>query len=123
MRSTNVLKGVNRQALRRWLTGINGHGIMAPAFFRKMGFSPSLVHKYTKVHQSFPGDLKETILLPDGKVAAAVRGVYELEFVEALAERLGVNMTTVGFAHGRGRQAEIYASACLAILDRSSRKK
>ena len=102
-----MLETVDKPALRDWLNGTRGLGILAPAFFIRMGFPKSFVEKLDRVHQSGPG--KEAIA-HEGRVVTSADGVYELEFLRVLADELGLSVEE---ARGRQRTAELYANAIL----------
>jgi hypothetical protein len=112
--SEDILKGVDRDALRKWLKESDGYSIMDPNFFIKMGFSPEFLEPYSRAHKS--GEGKYAITDHNGKLLRHCFGVYELDFAWLLGRRLQCD-NGAGMFHGRGRQFRWLVAAILKHLD------
>jgi hypothetical protein len=109
------LNNVNIEMLQQFLKEeVNGRGIWAPETFLKMGFSESFVKDNTIIHKSSKDDYKE-IIFYEGEVVDAVEGIFDLDFLMALAEELSAD-TSGCRARGRGRLAKQYIEAILKSL-------
>ena len=52
MTEPEILKDVDQQKLRQWLTDLNGHRVWAPIFFESMGFPQDFVREYLREHEA-----------------------------------------------------------------------
>lgn len=107
MEKPDLLKGVDLDHLRDWLSNVDGHGVWKATFFEKMGFSLSFVRSCARTHN--------LLRLGDGKIGDGY-GVGEDEFARDLAYCLGADTSAAKGKIGRGTRARGYAAGCLEVL-------
>ena len=81
----------------------DGHTLFDPnSFITKAMWPKELVDQFTEVHESNPKDFKETIFLPNGKIANQMKAVYGLRLLRRISEAIGSPLSD---ARGRGWEA------------------
>lgn len=108
------LEKLNLPEIAEWLEDGDGHGIYKPEFYTDLGFSPDIVKKYTRVHES-DGTPKGTIFSDDG-IYDKLMGIYNLDFLKWFARYIGADTSEGDSKMGRGFAARCYGAASLKRL-------
>ena len=80
----------------------DGHTIMKPEAFLKLGLHKDMVKAHTSVIKSDFSDYKSTIFGPNGKPVKSMEGVYGLDVLADIVHQLKLNYNDF---FGRGTQA------------------
>lgn len=80
----------------------DGHTIMKPEAFLKLGLHKDMVKAHTSVIKSDFSDHKSTIFGPDGKPVKSMEGVYGLDVLSDIVHQLKLEYRDY---FGRGSQA------------------
>lgn len=86
----------------------DGHTIFDPKAFLEVGVPQELVDRCTNVYESDPGDYKQSIFDPDGKLVNQMHGIYGLD---ALASMIRDFKLSAPDKMGRGFQAQVWKEA------------
>ncbi len=100
------MEKLNKEAVLKAIEKADGHTILAPDVYLNAGLPSDFVRSVTRTLKSGTG--KAALYDPDGYPIASVDGVYGLDLLYTLADRLAV---VYGFRHGRGSQAEAIQKA------------
>lgn len=86
----------------------DGHTIFKPEAFLEVGVPQELVDRCTNVYESDPGDYKQCIFGPDGKMVNQMHGVYGLGVLDSMIRDFKIDAEP---KLGRGFQAEVWKDA------------
>jgi len=111
----SCLAGVDSAKLRSWLKNTDVNAITAPRLFVEIGFEPRFVARLTKLHRSHSGRSTQIIFDRRGRVITQVVAVGQVEFIEHLAQALGIPTKLKGLS--RGVRALYLAQAILTFLE------
>ena len=109
MSQPKVLKNVNKDKLKNWLSNLVIPCIVRPCFFVQMGFSESFTRQYLKKHRN------ATKL--NGEKVKKVRGVSENDFLKGLADAIGADTSEADEERAAWNAMRQRAKACLRVLD------
>ena len=110
MEQREILKQVDEEMLRHWLSCCRLPMVVEPCFFEHMGFPSWFVRQYFRKHSG--------VLQMDGRVQRNVRGVSEAGFLWGLAEAIGADTTEADRTRSNWKRTRLCVEACLAALDR-----
>jgi hypothetical protein len=89
--------------------------IVKPGYFVQMGFSDVFVRQYVKKH--------DKAAKPNGEIICGVRGVFEADFILALAKAIRAYTPNSNRMQSHLIRMRLCAEACLAALDRIERSE
>jgi len=110
MEQPEILAGVDKDRLRKWLSNMVIPWIVKTSFFVQMGFPETFVRQYSRKHRD------ATKL--NGERVKAVRGVSEIDFLRGLTEAIGAKTSKVNENLSGCNRIRSTAEACLSLLDR-----
>ena len=110
MEQPEILKKVDKEKLRKWLSTLVIPWIVKPNYFIQMGFPEIFVYQFMKKHN------RATKL--NGKTIRNVRGISETDFLWGLAEAIGADTYDANRTQSYWSQIRLCANACLAAIDR-----
>jgi len=86
---------INPKALDGILDALEGHQISDPEGLIELGIPTELVMPYVDVFECNPGDYKRTIFADDGTILNQVRGVHDLDVLEAIAKHVNADRSDI----------------------------
>jgi hypothetical protein len=110
MEQPEILNGVDKDRLRKWLRTLVIPWIVKPMYFLQMGFPDVFVRQYLKKHN---GARKQ-----NGDTVQGVRGVSETDFLWGLAEAIGADTSEASRTQLNWNRTRLCVEACLTALDR-----
>ena len=109
MEPQTILKTLDKEKVRKWLSTLVIPWIVKPSYFIQMGFSEIFVRQYMKKHKD--------VLKPNKEIIRKVQGISETDFLWGLAEAIRADITAANRARSKVKQTRLCAQACLAVLD------